>query len=241
MNGQIYLSGAMQHATDQNLGAGWRRECSAKLKEMMFVPLDITDMDVQYNLRCSKDVKCRVDSNLSPSELLQTKSNIRTHFIEADLKLIELHSDAVIVRYDDGVRKGAGTISECQYAYNLDIPIFLVNEYGSIADIPGWLYALTTRIFDSWDDLYSYFAALPPGILKRDEYGNRRSGTKYLCSLCGAVEEKHKSHFVSKVTPMYCKSCVDVVTVTHETLTDRYDFFKQYMDEEGLENFNGSN
>lgn len=232
MNGRIYLSGAMQHATDQNLGAGWRKDCSAVLKSMNFTPLDITDMDVQYNLQWSKEIKCRIEDNLSNRELLQTKSNIRTHFVEADLKLILHHSDALIVLYDDGVRKGAGTISECQYAYNLDIPIFVVNEYGSVRDIPGWLYALTTRVFNTWEELYSYFESLPPGILKKDIYGNRQSAGHYLCSLCGAVEQKHKTHFVSKVSPLYCKSCVDIVKETHETHKNRYEFFLEYLEAE---------
>jgi hypothetical protein len=75
-----------------------------------------------------------------------------------------------------------------------------------------------------------FFAALPAGILKRDVYGNRRLGSHYLCSLCGTAEQKHGAHFVSKISPQYCKGCVDIVNTTNETHHDRYQFFLQYME-----------
>jgi hypothetical protein len=167
---------------------------------------------------------------MTDEELLQTKSNIRKHFVSADLNLITFWADAMIIRYDEGVRKGAGTISECQHAYNLDIPIFLVNEYKILSEVPGWLAALTTKIFDQWQAMYSYLGDLPQGILKRDVYGNRRSGSHYLCSLCGTVEQKHKAHFVSKISPLYCKSCVELVKTTFEEHKDRYQFFLEHLE-----------
>lgn len=232
MNGSIYLCGSMQFAPAGDLGASWRASCAKVLRAMDFDPLDITNMDVQYNANHSKDIKCSLNGVHTLPHKLQTKSNIRRHFIDADLSLIKNHADALIVVYDDGVRKGAGTISECQFAYNNDIPIFLVNTYPTDQDIPGWLYGLTTRVFSSFDDLYSYLTTLPPGILKKDTYGNRRSGNSYLCSLCGAVEEKHGAYFVSKVSPSYCKRCVEIVKHTHEQHMDRYQFFLLYLEEQ---------
>jgi hypothetical protein len=136
------------------------------------------------------------------------------------------------VLYDESVRKGAGTISECQHAFNRDIPIFLINTYGDINEVPGWLQALTTRIFNSFDKLYSYLSDLPPGILKKDIYGNMNAGDCYLCSLCGDAFIKNKQHFVSKISPLYCTNCVDVVTKTFEGHKDRYQFFVEYLESE---------
>lgn len=225
INGSLYLSGAMQHATDGTLGSQWRADCSKRLTELNFTPLDITSMDVEYNEIHSPDMKCSLRDDVSDQDKLQTKSNIRQHFIRADLELIQRYSDAVIILYDAGVRKGAGTISECQFAYDHDIPIFLVNSYPNVSEIPGWLFGLTTKVFSNWDELYQYLAALPPGILKKDLYGNRGVDGKYLCSMCGVVEEKHGAHFVSKISPLYCKSCVELVKNTHEAHFDRYEFF----------------
>lgn len=220
--GNIYLSGGMQHAKD--LGAQWRVECSVWLKELGFYPLDITELDVAYSKRHGDLFRYASDD-----ELLQRKSNIRKHFIDTDINLIRNDTDAIIIYYDESVRLGAGTTSEVHEAFMLDIPVFLVNSYKDLEAVPGWMQAETTKIFNEWDDLRRYMASLPPGILKRDVYGNRRSGMHYLCSLCGAVEEKHKAHFVSKISPMYCKSCVELVKTTFESHYDRYQFFLEYL------------
>lgn len=153
------------------------------------------------------------------------KSIIRTHFVDADIALIRHHTDAVVVYYDESVRRGAGTTSEVHDAYMAGIPVFLVNGYASISEVPGWMQAETTKMFASFDDLLRYLADLPPGICKRDIYGNRRSGNFYLCSLCGATEEKYSTHFVSTVSPLYCKSCVEVVKQVSEEYVNRYNFF----------------
>lgn len=224
-NGNIYLSGGMQHAVD--LGAGWRVDCSARLKDMGFYPLDITELDNAYSAEHGHLYRF-----LDDDELLQRKSNIRKQFIDTDINLIRNDTDAIIILYDESVRKGAGTTSEVHEAFMLDIPVFMLNTYGDLAEVPGWMQAETTKIFTEWEDMYRYLGELPPGILKRDVYGNRRSGTHYLCSLCGTAEAKHKSHFVSKVSPMYCKDCVELVKTTFEQHKDRYQFFIEYLEEE---------
>jgi nucleoside 2-deoxyribosyltransferase len=219
-NGSVYLSGGMEFA--KNLGGDWRRECSTQLNQLGFLPLDITQLDQSYSaahgdiFRSSDDV-----------DLLQRKINIRKHFVDTDLKLIEHDSDALIVLLDESVQKGSGTTSECQFAYLHDIPIFIVNALPETERVSGWLFALSTKMFNNFDELYAYLGTLPPGILIKDRFGNRRSGMHYLCSLCGTSEEKHKAHFVSKVTPMYCKHCVELVKHTYDSYKDRYEFFQE--------------
>lgn len=222
--GSIYLSGGMQYAPE--LGAGWRSTCSTELVRMGFNPIDIAELDIAYSDAHGHLYRFLTDEQ---TELLQRKSNIRKHFVVTDLKLIENDSDALIVLYDDSVRMGAGTISECQVAYNLDIPIFLVNTYPHLHDVPGWLQALTTKIFVDFQSLHDYLEKLPPGVLRKDMYGNHFSGTHYLCSLCGEAFEKGKTHFVSTVSPLYCKSCVEIVKSTYEAHYDRYQFFVEYL------------
>jgi hypothetical protein len=217
----------MQHAP--NLGAGWRDVCGGVLKGLGYYPLDIAELDIAYTANHGELYRFTTDA-----ELLQRKSNIRKHFVYTDLQLIMNDSDALIVLYDDSVRRGAGTVSECQIAFNQDIPVFLVNTYPTLDDVPGWLQALTTRIFTNFDDMYVYLDQLPDGVLKRDAYGNHHSGSHYLCSLCGDSFEKGKQHFVSKVSPMYCRSCVDIVKTTFESHADRYQFFLDYLEDESV-------
>jgi hypothetical protein len=228
-NGNIYLSGGMQHA--ENEGAGWRQEVSVWLKNYGYNPIDIAELDQAYTKAHGHLYRYLT----TEEQLLERKSNIRKHFIDADIKLIRLDTDAVIIYYDESVRLGAGTTSEVHEAFMLDIPVFCMNSYGALKEVPGWMTAETTKIFNTWEHMQYYFEALAaehPGILKRDVYGNRRSGNHYLCSLCGTVEEKHKSHYVSHVRPTYCKTCVEVVKHTHESHFDRYDFFRQYVQDQ---------
>jgi len=232
----IYLSGSMQHAPDGALGGTWREQCSRKLKEMEYFPLDITDMDIAYT---EQHGDLYHSFNAKPEHHLQMKSNLRKHFVFTDLELIEKDSDALVLLYDEGVRKGAGTISEAQHAYNLGLPIFIVSAYDDWhTEIPGWLLSLSTKVFSTFDELYEYLELLPYSILKRDVYGNIGTGSaikQYLCSLCGDPFIKNKHHFVSKISPLYCGGCVDVVATTFEAHTDRYQFFLEYLEEESHE------
>ena len=233
--GNIYLSGGMQYA--KNLGAAWRETCAEKLKGMGYFPLDICELDRAYAKKNGELLYESTDISraVSVSTELQAKSNIRKHFVKADLDLIEYDSDAVIIFYDEAARRGAGTISECQHAYNRDIPIFLVSGYDDwMNEVPGWLQALATRSFTNFDDLYQYFSELPQGILIKDRYGNRHADDQYLCSLCGTAFVKNSHQFVSTVSPLYCSPCVDLTTKTWEQLEDRYTFFINRIQDQAI-------
>lgn len=215
--GAIYLSGGMQFA--DNLGSGWRQTLSLQLIALGYLPIDIAALDIAYTAAHGE-----VYRSLGESELTQRKSNIRKHFVDTDIQLIRQHTDAIIVLYDESVRLGAGTISEVHEAYSLGIPVFLMNSYDTLDAVPGWLQAETTKMFQDWRSLLEYLEQLPPGILLKDRFGNRQTETHHLCFLCGKVEQKLKTHFVSTVTPLYCKECVDVVKRTYDEHADRLDF-----------------
>lgn len=234
--GNIYLSGGMQYA--DKLGATWRESCSTKLKELGYLPFDICELDRAYALKNGELLyeSTKISRAVSVATELQAKSNIRKHFVRADLDLIENDSDGLIVFYNESARRGAGTISECQHAYNRDIPVFLVSEYKDWTnDVPGWLQALATRSFKTFEDLYAYFAELPEGILIKDRYGNRHAADQYLCSLCGTAFVKHSQYFVSKVSPLYCTPCVDLTVKTWEQLEDRYEFFIDKLEKQAID------
>lgn len=218
--GTIYLSGGMEKAVEN--GAGWRREVSQELSRIGYTPLDIAALDLEYT-KAHGHVYMKGDEG----NQLQYKSNIRYQFIYTDLRLVTDVSDAVIGYYDQSFKDGAGSFAECQCAYDNGKPLFIVS---SMNHIPSWLRALSTKLFTSFEDLYSYLEHLPSGILKVDKYGNHGTQNEYLCSLCGTVFQKNKHHYVSKVSPLYCSECVDIVTKTREQHADRYQFICEYLD-----------
>jgi hypothetical protein len=228
--GNLYLSGGMEHA--ENEGAGWRATISQQLKSMGYFPLDIAALDAEY---AAQHGKLYTDFGNDETGMLLRKANIRKHFIFTDLELIKNDSDALVVYYDDSVRRGAGTISECQFAYLLDIPVFVVSTWEDWEkEVPGWLHALSTTIFTSFEDLLEYLKQLPDGILKRDIYGNHHSGQHYLCSLSGKPFKKSKHHFVSKVSPLYSMEAVELVKEVNENKKDRYQFIVEYLEREAM-------
>lgn len=225
--GSAYLSGGMQFAKD--MGSDWRAECSEQLLKMGYFPLDICRLDREYASRYGE-----LYFPADHANHLQYKANFRQHFIYADVELIKRDTDFLILLYDESARRGAGTISEAQVAYMNNIPVFIMSAYENwYQEVPGWLQGLGTKVFTNFNDLYEYLDKLPHGILKKDIYGNHGVNGQYLCSLCANVFEKHKHHFVSKVTPLLCNNCVELTTKTFEGHTDRYDFMNKFL--EGLE------
>lgn len=222
--GNIYLSGGIEKAI--NDGAGWREQVSESLRYFGYFPLNITALDRAYRKEHGK-----LYTDFDEADEIRRKANIRRHFVYTDLELIKNDSDALIVYYDEAVRLGAGTISEAQFAFLHDIPVFVVSAWENWQEeVPGWLHALSTKIFTSFDDCIDYMAGLPHRILKRDIYGNHHgAGDYYLCSLTGEVFKKEKHHFVSKVSPLYSNDSVRIVTEIHEDKKDRYEFIIEHL------------
>jgi len=225
--GNIYLSGGIEKAHDN--GSLWRIDLSKQLKQQGYFPIDITALDRAYTKEHGK-----LYTTFDEDEELRRKANIRKHFVTTDLELIKNDSDAVILYYDESVRLGAGTISEAQFAYLHDIPVFIVSYWQNWKEeVPGWLHALSTKVFNRFDSCIDYFARLPEGILKRDVYGNHHGiGDSYLCSLSGEVFKKEKHHFVSKISPLYSMDSVRIVKEIHEDKKDRYQFILEYLENE---------
>ncbi len=225
--GNIYLSGGIEKAQDD--GAGWREAVAEQLKYHGYFPLDITALDRAYMKKHGKLYK-----NFDEVDEIRRKANIRKHFVQTDLELIKNDSDALILYYDEAARLGAGTISEAQHAFNHDIPVFVVSRWEDWQkEVPGWLHALSTKVFTSFDDCLNYLAGLPHRILKRDIYGNHHgAGDYYLCSLSGEVFKKSKHHFVSKISPLYSSESVRIVTEIHEGKKDRYEFIIEHLEDE---------
>lgn len=228
--GNLYLSGGMQYA--ENLGSTWRLAASNMLRKMKYFPLDICALDRAY-ARDHGELFYAYNKDLTQEELIQFKSNIRKHFIYTDLELVDKDSDAVIVLWNKAAQLGGGTHAELSHAYEHEIPIFMVASV-PLEDIPSWIAAQVTRVFQSFGELWKYLDELPYGILRGDIYGNRSSGNSYLCSLCGNHFQKQKHQFVSKVSPLYCNNCIDSVAHTFEAHKDRYKFFVEYLEQEAI-------
>lgn len=229
--GNLYLSGGMEKK--KGLGSTWRKNVATRVKEMGYFPIDITALDRAY-AKEHGELFYSFNKSFEKEELLKFKSNIRRHFIYTDIELVLKDTDALIVLWDEAAAGGGGTHNEISEAYSHGIPILMVSSV-PVDDIPGWIIAQTTKIFTRWEQLFKYLDELPFGILRKDVYGNYSSDNKYLCSLCGDPFEKQKHHYVSHVSPLYCKGCINAVKETYEDMKDRYQFFVEHMEQEAIE------
>ena len=228
--GTVYLSGGMEYCPPEDaLGAGWREMMSRELEALNYVPFNITELDIAYQ-GPHGDIMKDIRFDTTQSEI-HRKAAVRHHFVDTDLKLIGNDTDVVVLLYDEYARRGAGTISEAQYAYLQDIPILIVSQWENWEEqVPSWLHALSTKVFTSFTDCLEYMSNLPEGILIKDQYGNRGKDNHYLCSLSGEVFEKQNHHFVSNVSPLYSKESVQVVKEIKEDMKNRYEFICEYLE-----------
>ncbi len=222
----IYLSGGMQHA--EELGGVWRATCSERLDELGFIPVNITAMDIAYSKQYGVVEPCfEYKDN---ERHVEKKLNIRNHFVYADLGIIEDFCSALIVYYDESVRKGAGTLCECQKAYDHRIPVFLVNGYDSFDQVPGWLQGLTTKMFSSFEQLYQYLEQVTDNVAIRKDI-RQDNIDSHLCLACGTIENISSSRLVDpEFLPEYCTSCNQLDTqLNKHTKQDRYRYFCNYL------------
>ena len=73
---------------------------------------------------------------------------IMRQIIDFDLDVVINQCDAIIVRWDEYIPKGAGSHAEISFAYYFKKPVFLIYE-GDISEIPGWLLGCVSKFYTS--------------------------------------------------------------------------------------------
>jgi hypothetical protein len=203
----FYLSGGIEHTKD--FGQGWRDKCVSNFNQMGIQSINVSELEQSF----MKEYE--VPFPIDKEDSRYYKTLIQQHFIYPDLQLITDFADALVIYYDESVRKGAGTVAELQHAFSMGIPIYVVNGFDSIKDIPSWMIGCSTKIFNSFDDLYNHIKQIPPQAFKP---GN----SKRVCVSCGVVFNANKVQCVCK----YCAEASNLMT------TDRYKFMSEKIKEE---------
>jgi hypothetical protein len=167
---KIYEAGGMENET--NMGASWRDTLSAHLSEKynvkIYNPVEFEPEQLE-GLRPSRlpsEFTARTGKTIKPKHWHDLKFAARTsttysrfkrymrQIIHYDINLIETDVDYVICYWTEGASKGAGTHSELTAAFRKHIPVFTVVQKG--VDFPGWLEGCSTRVFDSFEELYKF-------------------------------------------------------------------------------------
>lgn len=184
-----YLSGGIQNNPD--LGKGFRDRWTTYLEELGHTALDVLALGNKYHsLYPGTHPYRKYPLSTDTVEFATFKKGCLENYVKADMEMIVNVCDYVIMEYNDGSRKGAGSFSEVHEAWRYGKHVFIVCETDEDVSkvVPGWLLAISTKAFPSDKALYDYLAALPVGILNSPYWGNpSTNGETFLCRNCAQV------------------------------------------------------
>lgn len=147
---KAYLSGSMEFK--ENLGTEWREWITKELEKIGYGSVDPTKLEEDNNIQ--GPVQYRLTDLKLAGQLDEVREITRRTLFKKDMYGIQL-SDILIVLYDTGVQKGAGTLAETWEAFREGRPIYAVSEL-PIEQIPTWLIGETTQLFFNFQDLLIY-------------------------------------------------------------------------------------
>jgi nucleoside 2-deoxyribosyltransferase len=155
MGRRVYLSGAIEHASDG--GRGWREEIGRFLAEELGEEVYDPAADEKKDLTEEERRNFRRWKKEAPGRFREVVRKI----ISWDLEHIQTRSDYLLAFWDDSAARGGGTAAEITLAYRLGKPVYLVLGM-PLESASGWVLAAATEVFDSFDDLKAFLKSAPP-------------------------------------------------------------------------------
>jgi len=145
---KFYLSGGMEYK--DGLGRGWREQITEELEALGHSTLDPVKAEDNDEEAASYDW---VREKLRPV-LENYRHMVRLKMFRKDIRDIQ-KADAIILLYDESVRRGAGTLAEAWEAFREGKPLYVVSSYER-KDTPGWLIGESTELFEHLDEVVEY-------------------------------------------------------------------------------------
>jgi len=143
---RVYLAGAIEKAPDG--GKRWRQEESIFINNNFgWTIFDPTQEEAKY----FSDDDWEKYRSYKESNFPKYIEMVRT-MIDRDITQILGETDIIICKWDEFAQQGGGTAGELTFAYFYKIPVYMVLSNGK-NDIPGWILACATHIFDDFSDL----------------------------------------------------------------------------------------
>lgn len=144
----FYLSGGMEYK--DGLGKGWRDSLTKALESMGHGAED----PVKEELADQEAASYNWSKEKLSEDVTMFKHMVRLKMFRKDMLAIK-RSDAVVLLYDEAVRRGAGTLAEAWEAFREGKPLYIVTSFER-KEIPGWLIGESSEMFSSTQDLLKY-------------------------------------------------------------------------------------
>ena len=155
---KVYLSGAIEHATDG--GRGWREAISELLRDELHHEVYDPVADEKKSLTDEELANFRSWKLRDPARCREVVRKI----IAWDLDLVEREADYLVALWDRAAAQGGGTAAEVTLAHRLGKPVYLLLGMPA-AEASGWVLSAATEVFD---DLTALEARL------RERFGSLR-------------------------------------------------------------------
>lgn len=145
----VYLSGAIEHASDG--GTGWRVRIESflthDLGHLVYDPAadqkkDLTDEELAHFRRWKLDAPDRF-------------RGVLRKIIAWDLAWIEERADYLVALWDEAAARGGGTAAEITLAHRLGKPVYLVLGMPRAA-ASGWILAAADEVFEDFEALAAF-------------------------------------------------------------------------------------
>jgi len=144
-NSVIYLAGGMEHAED---GISWRQQATKMLKPEGIYTWNpykeekkLFDIDIQEFIKTHDRVKDYDKFN-----------KVMNRIVTADLDVIFNNAEAVLVKYDKSVLRGAGTHAEISFATYMNTPVHAWLDSLDLAEVPLWAIGCFSTVAFSLED-----------------------------------------------------------------------------------------
>lgn len=130
---KVYLAGGMEYAPD---GKSWRDQAVEVLK--------------QHNIRAwepykeeakifkGKEAPVNMIKKLDKHDDFESLHIIMRRIVRLDLEVVSTEIDAVLVKYDPSVLRGAGTHAEISVATFLGVPVHAWLDNLTLREVPTW-------------------------------------------------------------------------------------------------------
>jgi nucleoside 2-deoxyribosyltransferase len=143
---RVYLSGAIEHASD--FGRGWRARLAAFLTNDLGHSVYDPAADEKKSLTEEERSSFRRWKLQDPARFREVVRKI----IAWDLDRIESETDYLIALWDRASAQGGGTAAEITLAHRLGKPVYVVLDMPA-GEASGWILAAADEVFESFEAL----------------------------------------------------------------------------------------
>ena len=150
----VYLAGAIEYSPD--LGRRWRKEITPFLAGQLGHQVYDPSEDERKSLTEEEQKHMR---SWKRTDFARFQTALRK-IITWDLDIVA-RSDYVVCYLDEHALKGGGTSAELTFAFQRDIPVYMVSSL-PVAEISGWILGCATRLFAGFDELKEFLSVHYP-------------------------------------------------------------------------------